>query len=311
MTEVARKSISAGRIGSRILQEKTIIFRLVISLLIIFIIAFIYQVISSSNYNFYYLGNQLLSREFLIYFLVGLIAQVIDGALGMAYGVSSTSFLITAGVSPAAASAGVHIAEVFTSGVSGLSHLKVGNVNRKLFFSLLIPGVIGAVLGATVLSNFDGNSIKPFIAVYLFIMGIIILKKALKSKGKKAKSRRIAPLALIGGFLDSVGGGGWGPVVSSTLISKGREPKYTIGSVNLAEFFVAFASAGTFMLFLGGTSWVIIAGLITGGLFAAPFAGILVKRVKTKYLMLTVGVLIIFLSSRTIWTTINALFNFI
>lgn len=311
MTEVARKSFAAARIGSAIFQEKKIIFRLVFGLLTIFIIAFIYQIISGSNYNFYSLGNQLLSREFLIYFLVGLIAQVIDGALGMAYGVSSTSFLITAGVSPAAASAGVHIAEVFTSGVSGLSHLKVGNVNRKLFFSLLIPGVIGAIIGATVLSNFDGNSIKPFIAVYLFIMGIIILKKALKSKGKKAKSRRIAPLALIGGFLDSVGGGGWGPVVSSTLISKGREPKYTIGSVNLAEFFIAFASAGTFMLFLGGTSWVIIAGLITGGLFAAPFAGILVKRVKTKYLMVTVGVLIIFLSSRTIWTTINDLFKLI
>lgn len=297
-----RRILAAGKY---VIHEKRIIFSIVLILLTAFSMLFLGRVLQSSGYSLHLISSQLMSKEFLTYFLVGLIAQTIDGALGMAYGVSSTSFLLTAGVPPAAASASVHIAEVFTSGVSGLSHLKYGNVNRKLFLSLLIPGIIGAIVGASVLSNFDGAILKPFIAVYLFIMGVIILKKAVQGKKAKKKTRRIAPLALAGGFLDSVGGGGWGPVVSSNLIGKGREPRYIIGSVNLAEFFIAFASAATFTLFLGETTWIIIAGLISGGLFAAPFAGWFVKKVKAKHLMLAVGVMVIFLSSRTIWVWLN------
>jgi hypothetical protein len=241
-----------------------------------------------------------LHEEFLIFILVGFIAQMIDGALGMAYGVSSTTMMLSAGVPPDAASAGVHTAEVFTSGTSGLSHLFVGNVNKKLFRKLIIPGMIGALLGAYVLTSIDGNIIKPFVSAYLVFMGVVIIKKALTKVKKKKKTKRLAPLALFGGFIDSVGGGGWGPIVSSTLISKGRNPKYTIGSVNLAEFFVALASASMFTMMLGFQNWRIVLGLIIGGVIAAPLAAIVVGRIKTKPLMILVGVLIIALSVRTI-----------
>jgi uncharacterized protein len=244
--------------------------------------------------------ESLFQKEFLLYILVGFVAQMIDGALGMAYGVSSTSFLLSMGVTPAAASAGVHVAEVFTTGVSGLSHLSFGNVNKKLFKNLIIPGIIGAVIGAYILTSIDGNAVKPFISAYLLVMGIIIIKKAFNKVKKKKKTKRLAPLALFGGFVDSIGGGGWGPVVTSTLISKGRNAKYTIGSVNLAEFFIALASAGTFTIIMGFQSWQIVLGLIVGGVIAAPLAALVVGKVKTKTLMIMVGVLIIGLSLRTI-----------
>lgn len=242
----------------------------------------------------------LVHREFLLFVLVGFIAQMIDGALGMAYGVSSTSMMISAGIPPAAASAGVHAAEVFTTGASGLSHFFYGNVNKKLFRNLILPGMIGAVLGAYVLTSIDGNIIKPYVSAYLLIMGGVIIRKAFRKMKKKKKTKRLAPLALFGGFIDSIGGGGWGPVVSSTLIGNGRNPKYTIGSVNLAEFFVAFSSAGVFTLMLGVQNWRIVLGLIIGGVIAAPLAAVVVGRVKTKPLMIMVGCLIIGLSLRNI-----------
>jgi uncharacterized membrane protein YfcA len=249
----------------------------------------------------------LIHEEFLIFILVGFIAQMIDGALGMAYGVSSTTMMISAGVSPAAASAGVHAAEVFTTGASGLSHLFMGNVNKKLFKRLIIPGMIGAVLGAYVLTSIDADIIKPFVSAYLLAMGVIIIRKALRKKKKKKKTKRLAPLALFGGFVDSVGGGGWGPVVTSTLLSRGRSIRYTIGSVNLAEFFVALASASMFTVMLGFQNWRIVLGLIVGGTIASPLAALIVGRVKAKPLMIVVGSLIILLSIRTIVLTLMKL----
>jgi uncharacterized protein len=238
--------------------------------------------------------------DVLLFTLVGFIAQIIDGSIGMAYGVSSTSFLLSIGVSPAAASASVHIAEVFTSGASGLSHLKFGNVNKKLFRVLVIPGSIGAIIGAYILSNFDGKWIKGYIAIYLLIMGTIVIRKALGKRKAKRKTRRLGILALFGGFVDAVGGGGWGPVVASTLMGNGRNPRYTIGSVNLAEFFIALAGAGTFTLFIGLDNWLVIVGLVVGGLFAAPFAAYICSRVNHRTLMIIVGLVIITLSIRTI-----------
>jgi uncharacterized protein len=239
--------------------------------------------------------ESLIHEEFLTFILVGFIAQMIDGALGMAYGVSSTSMMINAGISPAIASAGVHTAEVFTTGASGLSHLFAGNVNKKLFKRLIIPGVIGAIVGAFVSSYIDkagADIIKPFVAVYLLIMGALIIKKAFRKVKKKQKTKRLVPLALFGGFVDSIGGGGWGPVVTSTLIGKGRNPKYTIGSVNLAEFFVALGSASMFMIMLGLQNWRIVLGLIVGGVIASPLAAFLVGRIKVKPMMILVGALI-------------------
>lgn len=285
---------------SNALNNKKVFYGTVGLFLVSFICTYLNQIFQQNSYSLEKVLSAFTIEEFLIYCLVGFLAQAIDGALGMAYGVSSTSFLMSAGVSPAVASASVHIAEVFTSGVSGLSHLKFGNVNNKLFRSLVLPGVLGAFLGAYLLTSIDGNSIKPFVSAYLLIMGVIIIRKSFKKFKKKKKTKNISTLALTGGFVDSVGGGGWGPVVSSTLISKGRSPRYTIGSVNLAEFFVALASALTFIFMLGTNNWIVIAGLIVGGIFAAPFAAYLVKRFKVKTMMIIVGSLIIALSLRTI-----------
>lgn len=224
---------------------------------------------------------------------VGLIAQAIDGALGMAYGVTSTTFLLAAGVSPAVASASVHIAEVFTTGISGISHVKLGNVNKKLFLRLLIPGITGAVAGAFLLSSIDGKAIKPYISAYLLIMGIYIISKVFKKiKAAKHEPRHVAKLALFGGFVDSVGGGGWGPVVTTTLVGSGHNPKETIGTVNFAEFFLTFASAIAFSLLVGDGPWPIVAGLVVGGVFAAPFAAYMCKKLHARTLLIMVGVLI-------------------
>jgi uncharacterized membrane protein YfcA len=245
--------------------------------------------------------KDIFNEKLFIFIAVGIGAQLVDGALGMAYGATCTSFLLSLGVTPAVASASVHIAEVFTTGASGLSHLKFGNVNKKLFLYLLIPGMIGAVLGAYIISDLiDGKIIKPFMALYMLILGAIILKKAFKKNvTKKEKTKNLGFLAFFGGFMDAIGGGGWGPIVTSTLVSKGRSANYTIGSVNLAEFFIALAGAGTFVIFLKISGFQTIVGLIIGGIIAAPFAAYVVSRIKRKYLMVSVGILVILLSFRT------------
>ena len=243
-----------------------------------------------------------ITTDLLIYMLGGFIAQMIDGALGMAYGVSATTFLLSFGISPAAASASVHTSEIFTSGVSGLMHLKFGNVNSKLFKNLLLPGIVGAILGAYILSSLEEYSyiLKPIVASYTMVLGVIIIRKAIKAKSKKKKTKNIGVLALFGGFLDAVGGGGWGPIVTSTLIANGRNARYTIGSVNLAEFFVAFSSSVTFILFIGLNHFQVILGLILGGMIAAPIAARLSSKLPVKTIMLVVGIVVILVSVRII-----------
>ena len=238
----------------------------------------------------------------LYYVLGGFIAQMIDGALGMAYGVTATTFLLSVGITPAAASASVHASEVFTSGVSGYMHLKFGNVNSKLFKTLVIPGVIGAILGAYVLSSLEDYAgyIKPIVSVYTLFLGAIIIRKALIKRQEKRQLKRVGWLALFGGYLDSIGGGGWGPIVSSTLIASGRHPKYTIGSVNLTEFFVSLASSITFFTVIGLGYWDVIIGLILGGVIAAPIAARLANKLPVKSMMILVGIVIIIVSLRQI-----------
>lgn len=243
----------------------------------------------------------------LVYVLVGFIAQMIDGALGMAYGVSSNAFLLSLGIHPAAASASVHMAEVVTTGISGASHWKLGNVNWKLVRRLLIPGVIGGVTGAYLLTSIDGNILRPYIAVYLLIMGGVIIYKAFRLSSNQnvaeAYGPRISFLGLLGGFCDAIGGGGWGPVVTSTLVARGKHPRMTIGSVNFSEFFVTFAQSVLFVITLSfGEYWQIILGLLIGGAIAAPIAAKLSQKLPMKTLMIFVGVLIIVLSIRTILT---------
>jgi uncharacterized membrane protein YfcA len=229
---------------------------------------------------------------------VGFFAQAVDGALGMAYGVTATTFLLGAGASPASASASVHIAEIFTTGFSGVSHLKYGNVNRQLFTRLLIPGMLGAVLGTLVITQVDGRIMRPYVAAYLLIMGFYILSKAFRElRARTDEPRHVGKLAAFGGFVDAAGGGGWGPVVASTLVGSGRDPRTTIGSVNFAEFFITVATAASFSLLAGPGTWVLVAGLVVGGLFAAPFAAMLCRRLRTRSLLILVGGLIAALSA--------------
>lgn len=241
------------------------------------------------------------NQEFLIFFCIGVFAQLVDGTLGMGYGATSTSFLLAYGVPPVISSTGVHVAEMFTTGASALSHHRFGNINKKLVKHLLIPGVLGSITGAYLLSDvIDGDVIKPFIAVYMIVLAVIIMKKALKKNIVKKKTKSLDLLASFGGFMDAVGGGGWGPIVTSTLLGRGRNPRYTIGSVNAAEFAVSFASGITFMLFGGIHGWQVIIGLILGGVIAAPLGAYLVNRIPRKPMMIAVGVLIIILSLKTL-----------
>ncbi len=233
---------------------------------------------------------------------VGLLAQTVDGALGMAYGITSTSFLLATGSSPAVASASVHIAEVFTTGVSGISHIKLGNVNRHLFLRLLLPGAAGAALGAWLVASIPASTIKPFVSAYLLGMGLYVLSKAYhRHLRTRQEPRHVAKLGLVGGFVDAVGGGGWGPVVTTTLVGTGQDPRTTIGSVNLAEFFLTFVSAGLFTLLVDGTPWPTVAGLVVGGLFAAPLAALLTRHLHTRLLLVLVGSVIVTISLFNLW----------
>jgi uncharacterized protein len=243
--------------------------------------------------------------EFWIFFGVGFLAQLVDGALGMAYGVVSSTVLLAFGVPPAQASASVHVAEVFTTAASGTSHIFHKNVDWKLFRRLALPGAIGGIIGAYVLTEIDGDAIRPFITGYLAMIGIFILYKALKTKipVQREIGAEASPLGLAGGFLDAVGGGGWGPVVTSSLVATGSPPRQTIGTVNTAEFVVTVAISATFIVtFFTGTwegnkdiaghAWA-VGGLIVGGVLAAPLAAWIVKIIPQKSLMVMVGVLIV------------------
>jgi uncharacterized membrane protein YfcA len=238
---------------------------------------------------------------------VGLLAQVVDGALGMAYGATATTFLLAAGASPAAASASVHIAEIFTTGVSDVAHARFGNVDKRLFARLLVPGILGAILGAVLVTYVDGAAFKPLMSAYLLVLGVYILSKAFRAlRMRLQEPRHVGKLALFGGFVDAAGGGGWGPVVTTTLIGSGNDPRTTIGSVNFAEFFLTLTSAATFALLMDTNAWPIIAGLVIGGLFAAPFAAVLCRRLSARTLLLMVGTLISALSAYNLYRALAA-----
>lgn len=252
-----------------------------------------------------------LDEKFLWMLFVGFAAQMVDGALGMGYGVVSTTLLLSGGLNPAVISGSVHTAEMFSSGASGFSHYRFGNVNKKLFKTLLIPGVLGAIAGALLL-GYAGEAfsqyIRPVISVYTLLLGIKILSNAFREKPKLQKVKRAGWLAGAGGFLDSFGGGGWGPLVTSTLIAKGRTPKYVVGSVSLTEFFVTMASAVTFFLILGVSHWQSILGLIIGGVAAAPLAAKLVGKLPLKKMFIGVATIVIISSVRIIWMSLDKLF---
>lgn len=242
------------------------------------------------------------NADFVTYLCIGIFAQLVDSTLGMGYGATCTSFLLTFGVNPATSSMAVHVSEIFTTGASAMSHYKFKNIDEQLVFRLIVPGVLGAVTGAYLLSDvIDGKKIKPYVAAYMIVLAIIIILKSLRKNIAPKETKNVGLLAVFGGFMDSVGGGGWGPIVASTLIGRGDNPRYTIGSVNTAEFAIAFSSGITFILFEGISGWRVIAGLILGGIIAAPIGAYLVNKIPRKFMTIFVGCLLILLSLRTLW----------
>jgi len=234
--------------------------------------------------------------EFLEYAAIGFLAQLVDGALGMAYGVLSTSFLLGAGIPPAAASASVHTAEVATTALSGLSHAYFRNIDRRVFVRLAAAGMAGGVIGAYLLSNVPAEAVRPFVAAYLGVMGLLILRRAIRWNGRSdGTNKPVLPLGFVGGLLDSLGGG-WGPIVVSTLIGRGGTPRYSIGTVVAAEFFVAGATSLTFLATIGLTHWRIVLGLLVGGAVAAPLAGWLGKHIPARPFTYAVGIAVILLA---------------
>jgi uncharacterized protein len=253
--------------------------------------------------------------EFWLYAGVGFFAQLIDGCLGMAYGVVSTTVLLSTGATPAAASASVHAAKVFTGAASAVSHLLHRNVDRILLLFLSIGGVFGGILGAYVLTSIDGKTIKPFVNGWLLLMGLVILYRAWKqARPKPLAIAHPLPLGLFGGAFDAMGGGGWGPVVTSTLLGTGRDPRKAIGTTNTAEFFVAVAISAAFVWALltghwqdtqlSNVLWPVL-GLIGGGVIAAPLAGWMVKVLPLRLLTWFVGFLVVALALWQIWQSIT------
>lgn len=231
--------------------------------------------------------------DLLPFIAVGFVAQLVDGALGMAFGVISTTLLLSIGVPPAAASAGVHTAECFTTGVSGASHVLQRNVDWRLFGRLVIPGVIGGVIGAYVLVQIDASVARPIVLAYLTAIGIYLVWRGYHYPPQAKDPRVVAPLGLVGGFLDAAGGGGWGPVVTSNLLLQGADPRKVIGTVNSAEFFLTLTISATFIATLGPEAFTTaIVGLLIGGVVAAPIGAYAAKRVSAKLLLIMVGIVL-------------------
>jgi uncharacterized membrane protein YfcA len=244
--------------------------------------------------------------DLLPFIAIGFAAQLIDGALGMAFGQISSTLLISMGVPPAAASAGVHTAETFTTAVSGISHVVHRNVDWRLFFRLAVPGMIGGVLGAYVLTSIDASTAKPIVLVYLASLGLYLLWRGATHKHTEREPKVVEPLGLAGGFLDAAGGGGWGAVVTSNLLVQGGSPRKTIGTVNTAEFFLTVTISATFIATLGwGAFTLATVGLLIGGVAAAPFGAMVAKRVNADLLLTFVGVLLTLTSFYGLWRAVS------
>jgi uncharacterized membrane protein YfcA len=224
---------------------------------------------------------------------IGFCAQLVDGAVGMAYGTISTTLLVSMGVDPKFASAGVHTVETFTTAVSGISHAAHRNVDWKLFARLVVPGVIGGILGAYVLTQVSAATARPVVLAYLAAIGLWLLWRGLMHRHAEKEPKIVAPLGLIGGFLDAAGGGGWGPVVTSNLLVQGGTPRKVIGTVNTAEFFVTLTISATFIATLGLRAFTVqTVGLLIGGLFAAPLGARVAKKVEADRLLTMVGIVL-------------------
>ncbi len=243
---------------------------------------------------------------FAVALVTGFVAESIDGALGMAYGLISSTVMLAFGYPPAVVSASVHMAEIVTSAASGLSHWRFGNVRRSMVKGLLLPGVAGGVGGAYLLVAIPTAYLRPLVALYILVMGLLIVGRAARKAAPRERRSDLPILGLVGGFCDAMGGGGWGQVVTSTLIARGSPPRYTVGSVTFTEFFVAFAESVTFLLTIGVQNWGIIAGFMLGGAIAAPLAAWTASRLPHRPFAVAVGLLVVATSARILSQTLPA-----
>lgn len=241
--------------------------------------------------------------DILPFIAVGFAAQLVDGALGMAFGIiCSTAMVGVLGLPPALASQRVHIVECFTTATSAISHLLHGNVDKRLFFRLVIPGIVGGVLGAYLLSSIDASVVKPFVLVYLSGIGLYILWRGLFYPPRIKEAKLIEPLGLVGGFLDAAGGGGWGPVVTSNLLIQGGDPRKVVGTVNAVEFFLTLTISATFIYHLGIADLAgATLGLLIGGIAAAPLGAWAAKHLPAGKMLILVGIVLTLTSAYSAW----------
>ena len=244
--------------------------------------------------------------ELLPFIMIGFAAQLVDGALGMAFGVISNTLLLSIGITPQAASASVHTVESFTTGVSGVSHVLHRNVDWWLFVRIVVPGVIGGITGAYLLTQISAEVARPLVLVYLVAIGLYLLWRGIMHRHVEKRPKIIAPLGLAGGFLDAAGGGGWGPIVTSNLLIQGANPRKVIGTVNTAEFFLTVTISATFILALGWEAFTKhTVGLLIGGIAAAPLGGYIAKRVPADRLLVMVGIVLTVTSAYGIWRALG------
>jgi len=306
MSDMPKPNVAAAAPAIHpVLRVATWFTAFTITMVLIYLVARLFAG-SDPRVAFHIIGQTLQGGAFWSALVIGIAAQAVDGALGMGYGVTASTFLLSSGASPAVASASTHISKLFTTGVSGISHAKYGNVDRKLFMRLLVPGMAGGMLGVLLVTQIDGRVLKPFISTYLLVIGLYILAKAWRRVRLRAgEPRHAAKLGLFGGFVDAIGGGGWGPVVTSSLVGAGSDPRTTIGSVNFAEFFMTLATAASFTFLAVEGTWPVVAGLVIGGLVAAPFAARLCRKISPRRMFVAVGLLITCISA---WNVYQALF---
>lgn len=249
--------------------------------------------------------------SFVLALVVGFVAESIDGALGMAYGLLSTTVMLAFGYAPAVASASVHLAEIVTSAASGLSHWRFGNVRRETVRGLLVSGVAGGVLGAYAVVRLPTLYLRPVVAAYILVMGVNITMRALRNTRTRRARANLPLLGLAGGFCDALGGGGWGQVVTSTLIARGYPPRYTVGSVTLTEFFVALSESVTFLATIGVQSWAVVGGLMLGGAVAAPLAAWTTSRLPHRPFAAAIGLVVVLTSARILAVSLPELWRLV
>ncbi|SMO81429.1 sulfite exporter TauE/SafE family protein [Solitalea koreensis] len=299
-TVVVVKSAEITNNSQNFEKGRRVIIGIVVFVLLVLCVALIFEVnppfrdfVSRVSPNFYY------------FFVAGFVFAMIDGAIGMSYGVTSTTFALSMGISPVSSSAAVHLSEILSCGLAGWVHRRMRNINKKMFWLLVIPGILGAVIGAYLLSSLEHYSryTKPVISFYTLSLGAIILSKSFKIKSirtAKNKFKKIRLLGFSGGFIDAIGGGGWGSIVLSSLIAGGRNPRTSLGTVKATRFFVAMLSSLTFVTMASTIHWDVVAGLVIGSAIAAPIAARISNKISAKTIMVSVGIIVMLVSLKSI-----------